>query len=135
MVGEIGERWIRPSLCQAFDRLADAPVEPYAPRRGQLAVQRLADERVHKAETPGAVRHFCDQLRLHACVDRVEQPVVRHVAKRLEHLDVELAPDDSRKSEHLITRLAQARQPLPDDLLDAFRQAEGRGVPDTTRQV
>ena len=33
VIGEIREWLIRPSPCQAFDRRADTPVEPYTPRR------------------------------------------------------------------------------------------------------
>src|SRR5262245_47289477 len=50
VVGEVRERLTRSAVGQSFERIADAPVEPYAARRGQLAVQRLADQRVLKAE-------------------------------------------------------------------------------------
>ena len=128
VIGEIRERRIRPSLRQTFDRLAHAPVEPDAPRRRQFPVQRLANERVHEAEPAGSVRRFGDQLRLHAFVDGVEQAILRQVAERFEDLDVELAPENGRKAERPIARLAQARQPPADDLLDPFGQAEGRGA-------
>ena len=108
VIGEVRERRVGPSLRQSFDRLADAPVEPYAPRRRQLAVERLANECVHEGRSCPAARHFCDQLRLHGFVDGVEQPTLRQVAERFEHLDVEFAADHSGQAQCPIGRLAQA---------------------------
>ena len=77
VVGQIREWRIGPSLRQTFDRLAHAPVEPYATCRRQFPVQRLANERVHKAEPAGSNRRFGDQLRLNPFVDGVEEAIFR----------------------------------------------------------
>src|SRR5262245_14880883 len=99
-------------------------MQPDALEVAQLPVERLADERVGEAVPCDRARHLVDDAYRDRFLEDLEQPLLLDVAHSLEHVEAELLADDGGEREPLGARIAQAGEPVPDDLPDALGEMD-----------
>ena len=103
----------------ALERLADAPVQPHAPRAAELLVERLADQRVREGEAARGARNFGEDPRAARLVERVEQRVARKARRRPR-------ARAARTRARSPPRRAAPRSPSPRGARDAGRSPRAR---------
>ena len=123
MVPGQGRERARPGVARLLDGARHAQVQAAAPRRRDLVVERLPEQRVAEAVGAGLRQRF-QHPRLQGLFQRAQAGVLVHVLQHAqEQARVELAPDGGRAGEHLVGRFGQPIEPPPDHLLDAFGDA------------
>jgi hypothetical protein len=121
VVGELGGR----GAADLLQRLRDPVVRAHAAARALALVKRLADEHVREHEAVGGVFDFADQRGLGRLLERGDDPVLRLLDERVEHLELELAADHRGDGDQLVGGLAQPGEPRADQLLDALGDPGG----------
>ena len=111
---ELGEVRVGLAARQLLERLSDLAVHPDPARRAELAVERLADERVRelvRARRSGSLAHDLPVERL---VEQVEHAVLVVARDLRDDVDREAAGHRGRDGEHRVAVLGQvvSRRPM-----------------------
>ena len=103
----------------------DGRVQPRAQRGRQLAVDRVAHDRVGEAEAAGRVGPRLDEPPGERGLQRLRDVLAAEPADARDPRDRERAADDAGDREHLARGGLERLEPAPDDLADALRDERG----------
>ena len=121
---ELGEVRLEVAAVDLLDRRTGAPVHEHAARRGDRAVQGVADQRVRERVAPGCRVDLLDHARANRGLQAVEQLVLGLRAQERQDVQLELAAEDRRGHEQAVRRGAEAADALGDDVLHALGHRE-----------
>ena len=96
MVRQLGEVRLQIAGVEPLQDLADVPVKPLAPGRGDVLVERLEDQSLREAESPERRRHPLDDSRSDRVVEHLGHLLDWPVRYRLEQPRVELVANHGR---------------------------------------
>ena len=124
VVRELGERRIGPVAVEGEERLADRCVERDAVLRGQIVVQRLADQPVREAVAAEQTRHLLDEPGRRRLVELPEQRDALLLHDQAQGLDAELGADDGGRGERARNVSGERIEPPADRVAHALRNPE-----------
>ena len=138
VVGERGGDVVERVGVQGLERLARAPVQPRPPGGRQLAVDRLADQRVREAIPADRVGRLDQHALGQGIVHGLEQSLAVEAGDPLERVEVELGPEHGRGGQRGPLELVQAPHPAQQEVLDASgtpasSSASGRRTSSSTK--
>ena len=93
VIRELGEVGLGIPLVQAFECFARTSMELSAPHRGQLVVERLADQGVSEAEMTVCSRNRRQHLRGDRFIEDIEELVRAQFTQVLESVELELTSE------------------------------------------
>ena len=118
-------KWWASSASVAAVRSSASPdggVQPGAPRGGEVAVERLADEAVGEAERAGRPRRLLEQLHGERLVEALEEVGAADARGPLDGRELEVAALDGGHLERVADLGAQRQQALADGVADPVGQ-------------
>ena len=121
VVRELGERRVRPVAVEGEERLADRCVEGDAVLRGQIVIQRLADQPVREAVAAEQARHLLDEPGRRGLVELAEQRDALLLHDQAQRLDAELGADDGGRGERARHVGGERIEPPADRVAHALR--------------
>ncbi len=123
VVGQRGGDVVERVGVQGLERLARAPVQPRAPGGRELAVDRLADQRVREAIPADRVGRLDQHALGQGVVHGLEQSLAVEAGDPLERVELELGPEHGRGGQRGPLELVQAPHPAQQEVLDALGHA------------
>lgn len=128
VVRELREVWLGVAGVQLFEDLPEPAVEPDAPGGRHRVVERVADQRVREAQAAQGAGHVRDDAGVGRLVEHVQQVVASELARALERLEAELAPDHRREREDAAAVVGEPLQATLDHVTHTLgnRQAPQR---------
>ena len=111
---------------ECLQSLTDDPVIPRLPSRSELLVDQVLNEGMGEGVLPTAPGVLPDERHRPGRVQRVEQGVLRNLARLRQQVEVELEADHRRQREDALGVVPESHHACPNHVADAVR--EGREV-------
>src|SRR5262245_8319710 len=113
---------------QLLERVADAPVQLYAPAGTEPVIDRVANQHIGEAKASRVAVHVGDAPLLGGLVQNVEKLFATYLAHALERGELELATEDRGESEDELGVVRETSQPPPNYCSHPFGEHPPTGL-------
>ena len=121
---ELGEVRVGVAGIEAFQRLANLPVQAHSPGGREVVIEGVTHQDVGEAQPTARPRNLADQSRDLGLLERIEDLVLGEAADSLERIDAELTSDDRGEHEQVPAAIGRGLQPAADRLGHARRDGQ-----------